>query len=165
MNAAVWFGAAIFFTLGGADPANAPELGTLLGAKNAPFFTVAIGQLVATRHFHLYLACSAVALLHMMAEWLYFGRYPTRLWLGLVFSLCFAGLVQSYWLQPRLKEWHRVRYSTSPQREPAARAFDAWHAVSSGLDLVLVGGLAVYLWRVANPPDPARFVSANKFRS
>jgi hypothetical protein len=36
--------------------------------------------------------------------------------------------------------------------------------VSTTLEVVLVGGLLVYLWRVANPPDPTRFVSASKFR-
>jgi len=28
---------------------------------------------------------------------------------------------------------------------------------------LVVGGLALYLWRAANPPDPTRFVSASKF--
>jgi hypothetical protein len=165
INAAIWFGAAIFFTFGGAEPGNTGELSSLLGPKNAPFFSVAIGQLITARYFHLYLACSAIAWLHLMAEWLYFGRYPKRLWLALLVGLCLSGVVQSFWLQPRLKEWHRLRYSGSQLKDAAGHAYGVWHGVSTVLNVTLVCGLVVYLWGVANPPDPTRFVSATKFRS
>jgi hypothetical protein len=35
--------------------------------------------------------------------------------------------------------------------------------VSQVVNLLLVGGLAAYLWRAGNPSDPTRFVSALKF--
>jgi hypothetical protein len=165
MNAAVWFGAAIFFTCGANPVVSSQDLKDLLGANNYPYFSVAIGQLLAARYLRLYLACSVVALLHLLAEWLYFGKYPHRLWLGMILALCLGGMAQVYVVQPRLKALHAARYSRSVQGQAAHRAFDAWHSGSNALNLLLVSCLGVYCWRLGNPPNPMRFASATKFRS
>ena len=164
MNAAIWFGAAFFFVFG-ADPASRSlAMGDLL-QQNFPYFSVAIGEVISVRYFHLFAACSVVALIHLVAEWLYLGKYPQRLWLGLVFGLCFGGVLQLYAIQPRLKELHRLEFGRPNQREAAARAFATWRRVSWAANVLLVGGLGIYLWRVANPANPMRFVSTTKFRS
>ena len=165
MNAAVWFGATVFFVAGAGPAAASPDMATLLGSKNYPYFSVAIAQAMAARFFQLYMACSVVAVLHMLAEWLYFGKYPQRLWLGLVLGLCLGGLVQVYGIQPRLKAWHQLQFSQSAQSEAAAHAYRAWTLSSTGLNILVLAGLGVYLWRVANPTDPMRYLSATKFRS
>ncbi len=172
INAALWFGAMVFFTFW-ADPiVTSEEMRGLIGQNNFPYFSTAISQLLATGFFRLYVVCSLVALLHLAAEWLYLGKYPKRLWLSLVLGLLVLGVFQAYALQPRLREWHRAEFARSEPRdssgralrEAAARAFRTWHAVSRGLDVVLVAGVGIYLWRVGNPSDPARFVSTAKFR-
>ena len=167
MNAAVWFGAAIFFTFGiGAAPFS-PEMKELLGPKNSPYFSGAIAQILIARYFRLQLACGAVALLHLLAEWIYLGRAPQKLCFGLLIALVAAGLVGGYWLQPKLKELHKIKYGVktpAAQREAADHSFRAWHGLSQGIILLMLAGLAVYLWRVANPADTARFVSTAKFR-
>jgi hypothetical protein len=164
MNAAVWFGAAFFFTFG-ADPASRSSAMRDLLQQNFPYFSVAIGEVISWRYFHLFEACSVVALLHLVAEWLYFGKYPQRLWLALVFGLCLGGLFQLYLIQPRLKEFHRLQFGRLEQREAAARHFGAWRRVSWTVNMLLVGGLGIYLWRVANPANPTRILNAAKFRS
>ena len=168
MNAAVWFGGAVFFTFGSGSAPFSQEMKTLLGANNFPYFSGAIAQILIARYFGLQAVCSIIACIHLLAEWLYLGRQPDRLRLLLVLGLCAAALLGGFWLQPRLKALHATKYSTknTPEaREAAARSFRAWHGVSMGVNLVLVGGLAAYLWRVANSSEPARFVSAVKFRS
>ena len=65
-----------------------------------------------------------------------------------------------------MKALHAIKYGVNNRpeiRESAARSFRAWHGVSQVVNLLMVGGLAVYLWRAANPADPTRFVSAVKF--
>jgi hypothetical protein len=65
-----------------------------------------------------------------------------------------------------MKGLHTTKYAvnTRPEiRQAADRSFRAWHGVSEVINLFMVGGLAVYLWRAANPSDPTRFVSAAKF--
>ncbi len=168
MNAAVWFGAAVFFALGAEPAASSPQMRELIGSNNFPYYSEAIGNLYATRFFRLYLVCSVLALVYLAAEWLYFGKYPPRRWLIFVLALVLLGLGRGYWLQPALKRLHDVRHGRVTQadrREAAARAFQTWTTVAKTIDLALAAGLAVYVWRVANPDNPMRFVSANKFRS
>ena len=164
VNAAVWLGATVFFLLGVEPAAQSVDMQNLLGPKSFPFFSLALIQLFSTRYFHLYLACSAIALLHLTAEWLYLGKYPHRLWLGLVFGLCLAGLLQGYWIQPRLAEWHRLQYTHPEQRENARRAFRTWQGMSQTLHFAVLGGLFIYVWRLTHPTEPTRFLSA-KLRS
>lgn len=164
LNAAVWFGAAFFF-LFVVDPAvnGSTAMKELLGPKSFPYFSGAISQVIATRFFSLFLICAILAMLHTGAEWLYFGKYPRRVWLTLIFGLFLGGLVQVYGIQPRLKGLLLVQYSPNSRpelREPAGRSSRAWHALSTGINLALLGGVGIYLWRVANPPDEMRFVPA-----
>jgi hypothetical protein len=173
LNAAVWFGASFFFIFV-ADPAvtSSDAMRELLGAKSFPYFSMAVSQIVGARFFALFLVCALLAMLHMGAEWLYFGKYPRRFWLLLIFGLFLGGLGQTYGLQPRLKALLLSQHgpNTRPeQRELALRSFRAWRTFSTGLNVLLLGGLGIYLWRVANPPDEMRFVGATnlpgKFRS
>jgi len=168
LNAAVWFGAAVFFTFGAGRAPFSPEMKALLGPNNYPYFSGAIAQILIARYFQLQFICGLIAWLHLLAEWLYLGKSPRKLRLGLLVGLCLATLMGGYWLQPRLKALHAVKYGVNQRpevRESAGRSFRAWHGVSVGVNLLLVAGLAVYLWRVANPSDETRFVSAVKFRS
>jgi hypothetical protein len=165
LNAAVWFGTAFFFIFVVEPSAGSSEaMKELLGPKSFPYFSGAISQVIAGHFFGLFLICAILAMLHTGAEWLYFGKYPRRLWLVLIFGLFLGGLAQVYGIQPRLRGLLLVQYSPNSRqelREPAARSFRAWHAVSTGVNLLLLGGLGMYLWRVANPPDEMRFVRAS----
>jgi hypothetical protein len=165
LNAAVWFGAAFFFLFGASPAANSRDMQQLLGARNFPFYSVAIDQLLAVHYYHLFLACSLVAILHLAAEWLYLGRRPTRMTLGLLTALLLMGTVELSVVQPRLRAAHRLQYTRADLRQAAGRDFRIWHGVSQTIQVCLVGGLAVYLWRVGTPDNSARFVNAGKFHS
>ena len=167
VNAAVWFGST-FFLIFVTEPAvtGSDAMKALLGPKNFPYFSVAISEIIDTRFFTLFLVCALVAMLHVGAEWLYFGKYPRRVWLLLIFGLFLGGVAQNYGLQPTLKERLLLQHSGNvalEQRERARHSFRAWNIVSAGLNLVLLSGLGIYLWRVANPPDEMRFLGATKF--
>ena len=142
-----------------------PAMNDLIGPRNFPYFSAAINQIVIARYLHFYLFFSVVAIAHIAGEWLYLGKYPSRSWLALVLGLILAGLVQNFWLQPNLRSWHRLRFSQNPQSQAVARNVTYGLLSSEIINLLTVVGLAVYLWRVANPPDPARFLTTSKFRS
>jgi hypothetical protein len=70
-------------------------------------------------------------------------------------------------LQPRQAVYHKIHYggnTDSERRENALRKFSAWHKAEYMANLFVIAGVAVYLWHVANPPDPTSFVSTAKFR-
>lgn len=166
LNAAFWFGSACFFLLVAEPSFGSGQMQQLLGDKSFSYFSVAIGQVIGIRFWTVFLVCGIVAMLHTGAEWLYFGKYPKRFWMLLIFGLFLGGLLQTYGVQPKLRTKLLAQHginSHPEQRLAAAHSFREWQAVSTGLDLALIGALGLYLWRVANPPDEMRFVGAGNF--
>jgi Domain of unknown function (DUF4149) len=169
MNAAVWLGAAVFFVVGASPAISSTETQSLLGQKFFPYFSGAILQIVQTRYFHLHLACSVVAVLHFLGEYLYLGRRVEKFSVALLIGLLTLSVLGGSWLQPKLQKLHATRYLadarvTPEERQNAAKAFNFWRGVSQLLNFMMIGGLVVYVWSVANPSDAPRFVSAGKFR-
>jgi len=167
LNAAVWFGAAVFFTFGAVPALSSREMEVLLSARHFPYFSVAISQVVQARHFHFQLICGAAAVFLVVTEWLYSGKVPEKIWRALLVGLLAVNLLNGLFLEPAMKKWHREAYGLTvlpEQRKIAFKSFRAWQSVSDVVNFVLLGGLGVYLWRMAKPPDSTRFMSTTKFR-
>lgn len=155
-NAAVWFGSGIFFTVAVGPAFFSDSMLNLLGRPHAG----AAAQVVLERYFLFHQICGGIALVHLLAEWIYMGRPLKRLTLILLCSLLVLGFVGGYGLQPRLQALHRTLYSptsTVEQREDARKKFGLLHGVSQVLNLVVLGGMMVYLWRVTTPGSTYRF--------
>jgi hypothetical protein len=168
LNTAVWLGGALFFSLGVAPAVFSSDMKTLLGGNNYPYFSGAIAQLFVARYFHMQLICSLIAIVHLLVDRLYLGRTAQQLWLGLLLALFSLGLLGGFWLQPKLKQLHSIKYaasSTPEARQAADQSFRAWHGASQIANLLMICGLGIYFWHLANPPDSTRFVSTAKFRS
>lgn len=166
LNAAVWFGTAIFFSFGVGLAPFSHEMKSLLGPNNYPYFSGAIAQILIARYFQFQVACAFVAVLHLLAVWLYLGKRPHKFQAGLLVGLFAVSLLGGYWLQPKMKTLHATKYAVNNRPEvrlAADRSFRAWHGVSQVVNLLVMAGLTIYLWRSANPSDPTRFVSAAKF--
>lgn len=168
LNAAVWLGASFLFTLAIYPAAFSDGMRQLLGPRNFPYFSEAIAQLFATRYYVLQIVCAGIALLHLLAERLYLGHAPAKLRLSLLITLFALALAGAAWIHPKLKQSHTVRHgvNASPQaRQVATEAFLVWRPIFQIANVLTLGGVAIYLWRVANPSDPTRFLEAGKFRS
>ena len=166
LNGAVWFGSAIFFTFVVGLVPFSEQMKALLGPNNYPYFSGAIAEIYLERYLGCQVICAAVAGLHLLAEWLYLGKSPARLQVGLLIALASVALLGGLWLEPKMKALHATKYglNTPPEiRAAADRTFRAWHGVSEVVNLLMVGGLTVYLWRATNPSDPTRYVSAVRY--
>jgi hypothetical protein len=167
MNAAVWFGGGVFFTLVAGPALFSDAMRGVLGAGNYPFYSGAIAQIVLKRYFVFHTVCAGIALLHLLVQRLYSGR-PNRLALCLVAGLLGLILIGGNWFEPTLSNLHATRYATkaSPEeRETAAKSFRVWHGVSQLANLLVLGGLAVHLWQSTTSSDTTRFAGSVKFRS
>lgn len=167
LNAAIWLGAALFYTVSVAPAVVSRDMLALLG-KNFPFYSGSVSQIVLTRYFYWHTVCAFIALLHLLAEWLYLGRVVHRLWSGLLAVLLALGLFGSFWLSPKLARLHRAQHYLNVRpadREAASKSFRLWQGVFQALNVLMIGGVAVYFWRATNPPDALRFVSPVQFRS
>lgn len=167
MNAAVWLGASVFYTVAAGPAVVSMDMQTLLGPKYFPYFSGAVAQIVLARYFHFHLVCATIALLHLLAERIYLGRRAHRLRVGLLAVLFGCSLLGSVWLGPKLAGLHRAQHvlnATPAQRQVAAKSFGLWHGVFQVVNVLMIGGIIVCLWRVAHPPDELRFVGSTQFR-
>src|SRR5437660_6999162 len=143
MNAAVWFGAAVFFSFGIAPAFFTPEMKRLLGEIYAGL----VAQSVIERYFVLHYCCGGLALLHQLAEWVYLGKALQRLTFGLLLAILTLSLLGGFWLQPKLKELYRLEYAKPEQvsageRAEAKKSFRASHGVAQLINLLMLAGLA-----------------------
>ena len=163
MNAAVWFGGSLFFTVGVAPAFFTPEMTRIVYAP----FNGLVAQLVLDRFFALHYWCGGIAVVHLLAEWVYLGRPMPRFTVYLLAGILGIQLLGGLVLAPKLKTLHRVKYShpKPEERVAAAKSFGMLHGVASVANLFVLGGLLIYSWRVINGKDGHRFVPTNKFRS
>src|SRR6266699_4165311 len=114
----MWFGASIFFTFS-VGPAFFSD--KMVGLLTRPYAGAA-AQIVIERYFLFHELCGMVALVHLVAEWLYMGKPLQRLTLWLLLGISVLGLLAGYSLQPKLRKLHRTIYgsgSTPAQIEQA----------------------------------------------
>jgi hypothetical protein len=165
INAAVWLGSAVFFAFVAGPAFFSPEMKELL--KHA-YFPGAVAQVLVGRYFALQYVCAGIALLHLVAEWLYAGKPLQRFQSLLLLTISCLSLAGGLWLQPQLKELHQIQYrvtSTSAQRRSAAKSFALWHGISQGTNLIMIAGVLVYFLGSASPEILPRFLGGNKIRS
>jgi len=167
LNAAVWLGAGFFCSTALLVALNSKEAVSLIGASYFEQVAGGLTQIIFARLFHLQVLCAIVAWLHMAGEWLYLGRIPRRFWAGLLGGLFILCLVGSLWITPKLIQLQRVSRSpaiSEQARSIAARSFQTWNAVFQAVNVILIGGVGLYFWRLGNPQDEPRFVMPGKFR-
>ncbi len=156
VNAAIWLGSAVFLTFVVGPAVFSPTMLELLSRYHAG----RVAQILLGRYFILLHLCSAIAVMHLVADWLYAGRNPRRFGLWLLAILVGLGLVGGFWFQPKLKELSNIRYattSTPAQQEAATKSFGMWHGISQVVNVMMLGGVLVYFWRLVNTEVPAKF--------
>ena len=166
MNAAVWLGAAIFFTFGAEPACFSADMRAALGTPAASYFPGAISGVVMSRYYHLTLACGVIALLHFLAEWIFLGRPRRKFSFGLVATLFILTLIVSNAVYPSLVRLNRKHYTaTQPaERESAGKNFRILRVTGIVLNVMIIGGLVVYVSRVASASDAVRFMRPVQFR-
>lgn len=160
-NAAVWLGSAVFFTFGIAPGIFSADMERVFGK----FYLGIIAQHLISRYFVVSLICGSVALVHFFAEMIYAGRSFRRFTFGLIVGLLALALIAGNVFAPKIKALHQLKYRGTPQEQPVAeQQLRRLHAVSATGNLLSLIALVIYTWRVTNPSEHTRFVSAQKFR-
>jgi hypothetical protein len=168
LNAALWLGAAVFCTLGVLPVANSPRMVELLGPAYFPYLSGAITRLIIVRLFYWQIGFAVIAWVLLVLEWLYLGRTPRQRWVGLLGLLFVLSLLTGLWLNPKLTRLQQAQHPLNPRPEArvlALKTFHLWDGLFQAVNVVLIGGVAVYFWRLTVIEDAPRFVSPVKFRS
>jgi hypothetical protein len=137
-----------------------------LGVTADSYFPGAVASVVMSRYYHVTLACGVVALLHLLAEWMYMGRPTRKFSSALVAGLFLLTLIGSNAIQPAMARLNRKHYTAAQpdERESAAKSFRLLHTTTRVFDVLIIGGLILYVWRVGSPSDTLRFVRPVQFR-
>lgn len=162
LNAAVWFGSTIFLVIG-LPPLFSAEMKKLLGPAGVGF----AAQTILARFFLVQYGCAAVALAHLVAQWLYIGRPLLRWNLAVLAGLTALALLGGLWVQPKLRGLHQQMYygASVEVKEQAGKSFRLWHGGSQSANLLVIAGLLCYLWKMAEVPEDPQFVRLTKIRS
>jgi hypothetical protein len=172
LNAALWFGATLFFTFAVGPAFFTPQTLALFGVSQneaiARFYAGSMAQIVMERYFILQYICGGIALLHLLADWLYTGRRVHPLQKYVVWGLCGLILIGGIILQPALHKYHRIQYGlgvrvTVQQVEQARHSFRTLHGISMVMNLFVVGGTLFYFCKMLPGESGPRFLSRSKY--
>ena len=161
MNAAVWLGGAVFFSCVAAPAIFQPAMKRLFH----PYYIGLVAQLMQERYFLFHLACGGIALLHTAGYWLLRRRESQRVMLSVLAAICVLNLAGTFLLLPTMKSLFQTEQTapTQVQRDQAKAAFFRWHGVTQSFNLVIMGGLVFYVWRMAAPTVENRYGKSNPF--
>lgn len=165
LNAAVWLGATVFFTFLVGPVFFLEEAKRLMILPHIPG---AIAQLVIGRYMLLQEWCAGIALVHLVFEWFLTGRPFPKSSLFILIALLGIGLAGNRLLLPKMRELHLTKYalqSTPAQKDAAARAFSILHGTSSATNLLALGGLLFYFWKVSMGNQGGRSGGGMRFRA
>jgi hypothetical protein len=161
VNAAVWLGAGVFFTLGVGQAVFSDEMKRIFGK----YYVGIIAQHLIGQYFLFHIVCGCIALAHLLFEVFYLRR-SIRRWVfaAVIVPLC-LGLLGAFVFQPRMRTLYQAMYlGPVEQRAAAQKQFGMMHGLSQTMNLASVILVVAYLWRLGNPPETPRFVSSHKFR-
>lgn len=168
LNAAVWLGATIFCSTALLAALNSRDLVIVIGAKYFAQISGSLTHIIFARLFQLQITCALLAWLHLLGEWLYLGRQPRRGRVGLLTGLFTLSLMGSFWLGPKTTRLHHAQHAPNARaedREVAGRSFRWWNGALQTVNVLMIGGVIVYFWRVTQTEDSPRFVHPVNFRS
>jgi hypothetical protein len=164
LNAAVWLGGMVFFTaVVGPTLFYSPEIQMLVAKPRIG----AVAQVLVEHYMIGQQWCAGIALVHLMAEWLYFGRLNSKASLWILLG-CFAvALAGTHLLAPQMKQLHLRKYAvqtTEAEKAAAGRAFGILHATSSITNLLALAGVLFYYWRLSYGNQGGKTGSSPRFR-
>jgi hypothetical protein len=172
VNAAIWFGTALFFTFAVGPVFFGDAVLNIFGGRQAPYskaYAGLVAVVVMKRYFIWLQVCGLIAVLQGAAEAAYQGQSWKQFRNFLAVGLLGVSLLGGLWLEPTLEKLQAAKYNqraTPQQRELAGQSFGVWHGISQGVNLLTLAGLLVFFWKTAHPrqrdplaPNPFQYRS------
>jgi hypothetical protein len=163
LNAAVWLGAMIFFTAVVGPTFFTDEVKNLITIPRAGI----VAQMIIERYLVLQQWCAGIALVHLMAEWLYFNRLNSKASLWILLGCFGIALLGERALAPEMKKLHMIKYAvqtTLEEKAAAKRSFSILHATSQVTNLLALAGVLYYYWRLSNGNQGGKSGAGARFR-
>ena len=164
INAAIWFGGGLIFTLVVLPGVFSADVYKLFAVSpESPFYKFypgGVAEILFGRYFIVQYVCGLVALGHLFAEKLYLGRAIPRIAAAIVVAALVISFIGGAWVQPKLRGLRQTMYSQkagAEEKAVATRSFGMWHGVSQVANLFMLVGLLAHLINVSRPEEPGRY--------
>lgn len=164
MNAAVWLGASLYHLLAVGPFFSTAAARWVLGEPQA----TGAGLMLWHRLYTLQYLCVGVAWAHLLTEWVYLGRGPSRFqgWmLSLMLTLTLAGDLE---LRHGVEPAHWTRLNAKANAEEKARAqrnYPLWSALWMSTQAGLTLAVILFSSRTLMATPGPRFMTQGKFRT
>lgn len=163
-NAAIWLGTAVLYPFVLRPAFKSREMVELL-----PFMYGGAVDLILLQRFYAMLEwCGAVALIHLLVEWLYTNKPIRKSVLYLVVGLFAFSLLGGHVMTPNLRELHIIRFgvqSSEEQKEQATNGYRILERLIKATQWVTAAGTLVFVWRLTHSFEGPRFYSRTQYRS
>jgi hypothetical protein len=156
LNAAIWLGATLFFTVAGGPVFFSDAMAAFLPRPHR----ARAAELMIEQLFVFQQVCGGIALVLLLAEYRRNARLLRKAATAVVAALFALSLLGGFWLQPHMHGLQQVRYSsraTATERQSAERQFGLLHGLSQVMNLFVLAALGFHLWYVSRPPETPRF--------
>jgi hypothetical protein len=164
LNAAVWLGGMVFFTVVvGPTLFYNPEIQSLVSRMRIG----AIAQVLIEQYMIGQQWCAGIALVHLMAEWLYFGRLNSKISLWILLGCLTISMLGAHVMVPEMKALHLRMYAPQKNAEEQAaakRSFGILHGTSQVTNLLALCGVLFYYWRLSYGNQGGKTGSGARFR-
>lgn len=164
MNAAVWLGASLYHFMAVGPFFSTAAARWVLGEPHA----TGAGLMLWHRLYMLQYVCLGVAWAHLLTEWVYLGRGPSRFQAGVLSLLLALTLAGDLELRHGVEPAHWIRQNPKAAADDKARAergYPLWSAIwmctQTGLTLVVILFSSKTLMATPGP----RFMTHGKFRT
>jgi len=130
--------------------------------------TGAAAQIMAGHYLLLQQWCAAIALAHLILEWLYTGKLFPKTSLIILVACLGIAVAGSRLLAPRMQQLHLIKYAvqtSAQQKAEAARSFGILHGAAQVTNLLALAGVLFYYWRLSNVNQGGRTGAGTRFRS
>jgi len=162
-NAALWFGASLFFLICIRSVFQSEQLTQLVPH---PFSEASMHVLLA-KYLVLLMLCAFVAIVQHCAEQWYAGRPIFRLRLGILLTLVVITFILKWVIFPSMTQQHiRAYRPTASQQDlqEGARAYRLWKTGFHFVHLFVVLGSFSQLWQVTRNQSSYRELGMHQFR-
>jgi hypothetical protein len=164
MNAAVWLGGSLYHLLAVGPFFSSAGIKWLIG----DFYAGGVGLMAWQRFYALSYLCISVALLHLVAEWVYLGRGISRFNGGLLCLLLTFTLLGNYQMDKVVAPAYYNRTSqkvSAEERARAERTYPLWSTIWNTSTVLLELGILIFSIRTLTVVQGPRFTTQTKFRT
>jgi hypothetical protein len=153
-NAGIWLGVIVYHICVVGPVFGSDEMVRLLRSPHA----IASSLLEEKRFYLTLITCNFIAIIHLIAEWLYMGRAMVSSTVTTLALLLLSGILSAGAIQPYRSQMHLTAYVSEEevQKRNATKDYQLWSGIQGVLNIAMLSGVGFYFFRVSTREDKVK---------